>query len=123
MRFTNPGSLAWIGTARYGWNSPGSLTCRSTAFAVTRTTSTGAGAGAAPGGCAAAVAANSSSIDAIASLCLCAFVIVCARGVIGIQRGRYRADSRLHEGIYGRKNNERRHGRQEQAADDRTAQW
>src|SRR5256885_5019442 len=111
-----------MGTARYGWNSPGSFTCRSTALETTRTTSTDGCAGAGAGVCAAAVAANTARLDATESPCLTAFVIVCARRVIRIQGGRQRANARLHEGVHRRKDDQRRHRRQQQTADDGTAE-
>src|SRR2546430_3232800 len=111
-----------MGTARYGWNSPGSFTCRSTALETTRTTSTDGCAGAGAGACAAAVAAIGTRLETMESLCLTALVIVCARRVVGIQGWRKRADSRLHEGVHRRKDDQRRHRRQQQTADDGTAE-
>src|SRR5205807_1531821 len=106
-------TLAKIGTAMNGWNSPGSFTWRSTGLETTRTTSTGAWA--------ATIAAAKTMTDTTESLC--AWFIVSTHGIIRIQRWGNSADPRLKKGVHRRENNERGKGRQEQPADDRAAQW
>src|SRR5439155_7211128 len=89
--------------------------CRSTALDVTRTTSTGA--------CAAAdtiAAVSSNAIETARTLF--EWVIVSTRGIVGIERWRHGAHSRLHQTVDRRKNDERGECGHEQAADDGTSQ-
>src|SRR5262245_14092298 len=109
--FTKPFTFAKIGTARYGWNSPGSFVCLSTTRADTVTTSTGV--------CAAMVAAANIHTRAIDAGCALRLgVMVSARRIVGMQRWRHRSHSPLDHRVDERQHRQRRQCGQKQSTND-----